>query len=637
MSKAITDITIFDEIISSLIQTGRLSSQVEYDGFIVKKIAGSNSSGKEDTSSGQTHIAITGVQMDLFPNLYASSYEDKTLEVDNRLPFKGFFTLRIPYHISKQNSDSINAGIDFSGNSELVAYGSVVKSYRESSDSHQIELSVKTLDDENFKCFINHLNANDLLVILKRKKQLEYELLGIKATDELYNTFLNYESNLYIRFETPVKTKTPVEVDLFRNSLTRPNNEINYPHNRIIFGAPGTGKSFQINEDARAFGNNYERVTFHPNYSYAQFVGTYKPVMKTIDYVASSESSREIINILKGNDSAQAKYDKLSKYFIDNKRNFCSISTLLGIFTDDDFSTTNKDGTKEAELSAYVNVGKALRDIVSIKELNDDSEITYSYVPGPFIRVLEKALYSQQVGENEPYLLIIEEINRANVAAVFGDVFQLLDRDEYNESQYEIDVSEDLYNYLTSDDNELTGHKKLNIGKKIKIPSNMYIWATMNSADQGVQPIDAAFKRRWDFEYLPLDEHDDDISGYQLPFPKDADYQLESWKEVRKIINNILRKINNINEDKLLGPFFISKNILDKYNVKEGEQINKKMAEEFSNLFKSKVLMYLFEDVCKINSSIVFPGVKTKTGQGKIHFSDICDAFNEMGIKVFKE
>ena len=68
MSKAITDITIFDEIISSLIQAGRLSSQVEYDGFILKKIAGSNSSGKEDTSSGQTHIAITGVQMDLFPN-----------------------------------------------------------------------------------------------------------------------------------------------------------------------------------------------------------------------------------------------------------------------------------------------------------------------------------------------------------------------------------------------------------------------------------------------------------------------------------------------------------------------------------------------------------------------------------------
>ncbi len=634
MSKAITDITIFDEIINSLIKAGRLSSYTEYDGLIVKKIAGSNSSGKEETSSGQTHIAITGVQMDLFPNLYASSYEDKTLEVDNRLPFKGFFTLRIPYHISKQNSDSINAGIDFSGNSELVAYGSVVKSYRESSDSHQIELSVKTLDDENFKCFINHLNANDLLVILKRKKQLEYELLGIKATDELYNTFLNYESNLYIRFETPVKTKTPVEVDLFRNSLTRPNNEINYPHNRIIFGAPGTGKSFQINEDAKAFDNNYERVTFHPNYSYAQFVGTYKPVMKTIDNVASSESSREIINILKGNDSAQAKYDKLAKYFIDNKRNFCSISTLLGIFTDDDFSTTNKDGTKEAELSAYVNVGKSLRDIVSIKELNDDSEITYSYVPGPFIRVLEKALYSQQVGENEPYLLIIEEINRANVAAVFGDVFQLLDRNENSESQYEIDVSEDLYNYLTSEDNEQTGHKKLNIGKKLKIPSNMYIWATMNSADQGVQPMDAAFKRRWDFEYLPLDEHEKEIETYQLPFPeKDNGFKLKYWKEVRSKINELLRKVSSINEDKLLGPFFISKNNLDKYNG----QTDEKIAKEFVDLFKSKVLMYLYEDVCKINPSVVFKNVKQINGAGKVHFSDVCETFDEIGINVFEE
>lgn len=633
MSKAITDMNIFDEIISLLTQAGRLSPQVEYDGLIVKKMAGSNSSGKEDTSSGQTHIAITGVQMDLFPNLYASSYEDKALEVDNRLPFKGFFTLRIPYHISKLNSDLINTGIEFDGNSELITYGSVVKSYRESSDSHQIELSVKTLDDENFKCFINHLNSNDLLVILKRKKMLEYELLGIKTTDELYNAFLSYESNLYIRFESPVKTKTPVEVNLFENSSRKLNKEIKHPHNRIIFGAPGTGKSFQINKDAKDFGDNYERVTFHPNYSYAQFVGTYKPIMKKKGDSILKENEKEVIRILSDkNIAASEKYKKLyhSDIYIS------ALCALIGLATGEtDFSTIKADGSiSDKDHTLMSGVGKNMNQYATLKSLDGDSEISYSYIPGPFIRVLEKALYSQQMEENKPYLLIIEEINRANVAAVFGDVFQLLDRDEHNESQYEIDVSEDLYNYLTSEDNEQTGHKKLNIGKKLKIPSNMYIWATMNSADQGVQPMDAAFKRRWDFEYLPLDENEKEIANYQLSFPeKDNGYQLQYWKDVRFKINELLRKVGNVNEDKLLGPFFISKNILDKYN----NQKDVKIAKEFADLFKSKVLMYLYEDVCKINPSVVFKNVKSKTGTGKVHFSDICNTFDEIGIGIFEE
>lgn len=479
--------------------------------------------------------------------------------------------------------------------------------------------------DGELKAFIRDdlkIEIDDLLILKSDGKSNTKFKFSVVTKDEdeypLYLKIINSANHTLIEEET--KNKTISSIDK--------------PHNRIIFGAPGTGKSFQINEDAKAFGDNYERVTFHPNYSYAQFVGTYKPVMKSVENTAVSENNREIVSILKGKDSTQEKYEKLSKYFIENNRNFVSVSTLLGIFTDDNFQTINKDGTKEVELSPYVNVGKALRDLISIKGLNDNSEITYSYIPGPFIRILEKALYSQQIGENEPYLLIIEEINRAVVSAVFGDTFQLLDRNENYESQYEIDMSEDLYNYLTSDDNEATGHKKLNIGKKIKIPSNMYIWATMNSADQGVQPMDAAFKRRWDFEYLPLDEHEKDIENYQLPFPiKDNGYQLTLWKDVRSTINELLKRSGNINEDKLLGPFFISKNVLKKYNGKTDEKI----AKEFSDLFKSKVLMYLYEDVCKINPTLVFKNVKSKTGVGKAHFSDVCEAFDETGIEIFEE
>ena len=164
--------------------------------------------------------------------------------------------------------------------------------------------------------------------------------------------------------------------------------------NRIIFGAPGTGKSFTINRERKELlgddnETDYERVTFHPDYSYANFVGTYKPVP-----------------------------------FID------------------------RDG-KDA--------------------------ITYEYVPGPFMRVYVNALKSGRTESPKPYLLIIEEINRANVAAVFGDIFQLLDRDSQKVSEYPIQASEDIKKYLAK---ELGGEP--DNYAKIKIPNNMFIWATMN-------------------------------------------------------------------------------------------------------------------------------------------------------------
>lgn len=140
----------------------------------------------------------------------------------------------------------------------------------------------------------------------------------------------------------------------------------------------------------------YERVTFHPDYTYSQFVGTYKPVMD-----------------------------------------------------------------------------------------EEGNSIRYDFVPGPFMRVYVEALKSGRTDTPQPHLLLIEEINRAKVAAVFGDVFQLLDRDDDGVSEYEIQASEDIRRYLAK---ELGGNA--DHYKKIRIPNNMFIWATMNSADQGVFPMD---------------------------------------------------------------------------------------------------------------------------------------------------
>lgn len=319
----------------------------------------------------------------------------------------------------------------------------------------------------------------------------------------------------------------------YKFDFSKHSNTTILPHsrNRIIFGAPGTGKSHLLEQQRKNYFDNehYERVTFHPNYSYSQFVGAYKPVTK-----------------------------------------------IAG----------------------------------------DKEDITYSFVPGPFVRVLAKAM--QNPSEN--FLLVIEEINRANVAAVFGDVFQLLDRDEDGKSEYPIDASEDLKKYLDESSVPLDDGK-------IAIPANMYIWATMNSADQGVMPLDAAFKRRWEFEYIGIDENENQVADYEIPKTKNPDgsFTFVRWNIFRKALNGKLKNLSSasVNEDKLLGPFFISKRSL---------KTAKDNAEDFIRLFKSKVLMYLYEDVCKMNPHALFSGIPDV---GRLHYYDVCAAFDEKGLEIF--
>ena len=152
----------------------------------------------------------------------------------------------------------------------------------------------------------------------------------------------------------------------------------------------------------------------------------------------------------------------------------------------------------------------------------------------------------------------------------------------------------------------------------------MYIWATMNSADQGVLPMDAAFKRRWDFEYIDINENEN--WEYEIPVPVDGSIK---WNVLRKAINDKLKKIPGVNEDKLLGPYFISKSQLD--SVKEATEEKK---NAFIETFKSKVLMYLYEDVCKMRPTALFE-LQLEDGQTKPHYSDICKAFDENGIGIF--
>ena len=395
--------------------------------------------------------------------------------------------------------------------------------------------------------------------------------------------------------------------------------------NRIIFGAPGTGKSFKLNgdkDDLLKEGGDYERVTFHSNYSYANFVGTYKPVVvKNTSGLVLDDEKKRIIEMLKDKTkTAQEKYDLLYDEFKDE--GLTRLPILLGVYTDDDFKTRKADGTDTAnDNSVERNHGRAIRQYLNLSDtLNDKKEIAYEYVPGPFMRVLVKALNSAMTDNPKPYLLIVEEINRANTAAVFGDVFQLLDRDSNGVSEYCISTTQDMRAYLAQE----LGVDESAV-ETIKIPNNMFIWATMNNADQGVYPMDTAFKRRWDFEYLGIDSKEEKVEKYVIPVGNSNNRKYVYWNELRKAINDKLSSDEcRINEDKLLGPFFISKSVLEKALENE---------DAFVETFDSKVLMYLFEDAMKMNPKKIFRGHADKGG--RMNFSRICEAFGESGIEIF--
>ncbi len=327
---------------------------------------------------------------------------------------------------------------------------------------------------------------------------------------------------------------------------------VSEPHNLIFFGAPGTGKSFKLQELAEEnfSEDNIRRVTFHPDYTYAQFVGCFKPFIEPEIDEGSPASAIEFA----------------------------------------------------------------------------PGSIGYKFVPGPFINTYVDALRHP----DQNYLLVIEEVNRANPAAVFGDVFQLLDRKKDGTSEYSVVTSEDLRwhmfkqwkSYLNSIKPEerngvlysLDDPEAEKLASSISLPPNMYIWATMNSADQGVFPMDTAFKRRWDFRYRGINEGSSELDGIAVPVGEPA--RMVSWDALRRGINKVLLDAG-VNEDKLLGPFFVSPSRL-------------RDTAHFTQIFMDKVLLYLFEDAVKTKKSKVF------SIGGNVTYSDICEDFKMRGELVFK-
>ena len=244
------------------------------------------------------------------------------------------------------------------------------------------------------------------------------------------------------------------------------------------------------------------------------------------------------------------------------------------------------------------------------------------FVPGPLLHMLLRAL----LHPDRNYLLIIEEINRADVAAVFGDVFQLLDRDAEGRSEYDTDIPEDLRRYLVDHHVEVNGqdtcvyHGLLQgalAAGKLYLPANLYLWATMNSADQGVMPLDTAFKRRWQFTYIGVDDRQEEAEFGPFALA-DGSW---TWLAVRARVNGRLKAVGDITEDRLLGPSFLrAANAVDPQNPDD--------PAKFMELFKSKVLMYLYQDVAKYAGGEIFD-------QSYATYSELCAAFDERGMAIF--
>lgn len=221
----------------------------------------------------------------------------------------------------------------------------------------------------------------------------------------------------------------------------------------------------------------------------------------------------------------------------------------------------------DSDYSTFVGCYKPTKD-------EERGEITYDFTPQAFTNAYVAAWKNVE----SPFFLIIEEINRGNCAQIFGDIFQLLDRNEQGYSSYKTTPDQDLANYIRKQlaDTDIED-AEVKTGKKMQLPPNLHIWATMNTSDQSLFPIDSAFKRRWDWRYIPIDYTD---RGHFIACG-DTQY---SWADFLLKVNNKVEAVTQ-SEDKKLGYWFMG-------NGAEQKEIT-------IDRFVSKVVFYLWNDVFK--------------------------------------
>lgn len=276
---------------------------------------------------------------------------------------------------------------------------------------------------------------------------------------------------------------------------------------------------------------------------------------------------------------------------------------------DSDYSTfVGAYKPTRSERPLYGLFGKETVRLKDGKDLSEDI-ITYKFIPQTFLNAYMQAYRKP----NENVYLIIEEINRGNCAQIFGDLFQLLDRDEYGVSEYTIKADADLKAFLEDEMGE--GNDAIKDGE-LCLPSNLYIYATMNTSDQSLFPIDSAFKRRWDWEYEP-------IKYKNTNWVIDIQGETYSWVSFQKEINRRIFESTS-SEDKMLGDYFV--------NPSNGI-ITEKM-------LLNKILFYLWNDVCKDGEGDIFKVSDTEDVSFSELYGDggkqkLMDMMNSLHVEEF--
>ncbi len=351
-----------------------------------------------------------------------------------------------------------------------------------------------------------------------------------------YNSTLTTMAKMVLGEELSISDKFSNRENIF---------SLDKPLQLIYYGAPGTGKSHKIDNDPLVTDENTIRTTFHPDTDYSTFVGAYKPTMAPMP-----------VNAFVGTTVHHAK---------------------------------NADNEK-----AY------------------EKKIVYKYVPQAFL----KAYVAAWSDLDNPHFLVIEEINRGNCAQIFGDLFQLLDRNNSGSSSYSIHADEDIAQFLRDDPNGFALRKQgeevgltqeqrdaisdyvlvkdsgktekigeaILTGKKLLLPPNLYIWATMNTSDQSLFPIDSAFKRRWNWEYIPIDY---DAMAWQF----EVGSKRYLWTDFLRKMNPLIYSLTQ-SSDKQMGYFFAKADKKTDNDHTENNLISEK-------IFLNKVLFYLWTDVLK--------------------------------------
>ena len=359
-------------------------------------------------------------------------------------------------------------------------------------------------------------------------------------------------------------------------------------HQIIYYGAPGTGKSHKIKVQLEGVSKeNIFRTTFHPDSDYSTFVGAYKPTMeKSIDKIyTKGELISKLTEMKEGgvtysSQKFGAKYWRsLKQLNLSDKKDILQACGMSDNYT--------------VEFDKGMAVGE------EYLACSNESRIIYSFVPQAFLNAYIQAYKKSE----EKVYLIIEEINRGNCAQIFGDLFQLLDRDVNGKSEYGIKADADLKSFLE----EKLGEDNPGIKDgELCLPSNLYIYATMNTSDQSLFPIDSAFKRRWDWEYEPIKYKNTDwkivIDGTEY-----------SWTSFQRKVNDKILSATS-SEDKMLGDYFV--------NPSDGIITDK--------VLLNKILFYLWNDVCKDGEGDIFKVGETED----ISFSEL---YGENGTKTLKK